>query len=259
MGGLLDFLYLAQLPSQMADMISYLKCSLLMFHENMDIFMDLGIWDHFNVPKIHSLLYYSSSICLFGTADNYNTEQTEWLHIDFVKNAYCLTNHKDKYPQITMWLECCEKVQQLAICIKSQQQQQHFPASALYQRAISMSPQPGMCYLKMTQHLTIWRVSFEDIIYNYGAIIPSCSTTTTTSSEEPAYPGLFTSSFNAVWPGLCLGHPFLSSSSSKSLHSRRTWCPCWCGFLQYLSGPWYGPQGLFVCGSYLLCTPTTVC
>ncbi|KAI9455716.1 hypothetical protein BJY52DRAFT_1204941 [Lactarius psammicola] len=33
-------------------------------------------------------------------ADNYNTEQAERLHIDFTKNAYRATNHKDEYPQM---------------------------------------------------------------------------------------------------------------------------------------------------------------
>ena len=127
------------------------------------------MWDHFNVPKIHSLLHYSLSICLFGTADNYNTEQTEQLHINFVKNTYCSTNHKGEYPQMTTWLERHEKVQQHVICIKLQQQQ-YIPASALHQRPISMPPQPITHYLKMTQNPTLWRVLFEDIVCNYGAI-----------------------------------------------------------------------------------------
>ena len=94
--GLLDFLYLAQLPSQTTDTIVCLDHLLATFHENKDVFMDLGVQCHFNVPKIHSLLHYSSSICLFGTTDNYNTEQTEWLHINFTKDAYRAMNHKDE-------------------------------------------------------------------------------------------------------------------------------------------------------------------
>jgi len=77
MRGLLDFLYLAQLPSQTTDMIARLEGSLVAFHANKDVFVDLGVRDGFNVPKIHSLLHYGQSICLFGTTDNYNTEQTE--------------------------------------------------------------------------------------------------------------------------------------------------------------------------------------
>ena len=110
--------------------------------------MDLGVQDHFNILKIHSLLHYSSSIHIFSTTNNYNTEQTEQLHIDFVKNAYCSTNHKDEYPQMTTWMEHCKKIQQHMVCIKFLQQQQ--PASAPHQRPIGIPPQPSLCYLKMT-------------------------------------------------------------------------------------------------------------
>jgi len=43
--------------------------------------------------------------------DNYNMEQSKHLHIDMVKDAYCVTNHKDKYSQMMIWLECWEKVE----------------------------------------------------------------------------------------------------------------------------------------------------
>jgi hypothetical protein len=147
--GLLDFLYLAQLPSQTTDTISRLERSLVAFHENKEVFIDLGVRDHFNVPKIHSLLHYSSSIVLFGTTDNYNTEHTERLHIDFTKDAYRATNHKDEYNQMTTWLERREKLQQHATSIKWRQQQ-HLPATTLPQRPLGTPPQPGTQYLKMT-------------------------------------------------------------------------------------------------------------
>jgi hypothetical protein len=67
------------------------------FHNNKAVFINLGIWENFNIPKLHSLLHYASSICLFGTIDNYNTEQLECLHIDLAKEAYHATNRKDEY------------------------------------------------------------------------------------------------------------------------------------------------------------------
>ncbi|KAH9056273.1 hypothetical protein EDB87DRAFT_1545019, partial [Lactarius vividus] len=79
-------------------------------HNNKAVFVDLGVCEHFNIPKLHSLMHYSPSIALFGTTDNYNTEQTERLHIDFTKDAYHATNHKDEYPQMTLWLERREKL-----------------------------------------------------------------------------------------------------------------------------------------------------
>ncbi|KAH9008028.1 hypothetical protein EDB84DRAFT_1591271 [Lactarius hengduanensis] len=111
------------LPSQTTNTVACLDLSLAQFHDNKAVFVDLGVCEHFNIPKLHSLMHYSTLIALFGTTDNYNTEQTERFHIDFTKDAYRATNHKDEYPQMTTWLEHCEKVLKHAAFIKWQQQQ----------------------------------------------------------------------------------------------------------------------------------------
>ena len=108
---ILDFLYLAQYTSHTNETLHQLQDSLAEFHNNKLIFIDLGIQEHFNIPKLHSLSHYDSSIRLFGTTDNYNTEQSERLHIDMAKDAYRATNHKDEYTQMTIWLERREKIE----------------------------------------------------------------------------------------------------------------------------------------------------
>jgi hypothetical protein len=118
---LLDFLYLAQFTSHTSETIHRLQDSLAAFHNNKAIFVDLGVRDHFNIPKLHSLTHYESSIRLFGTMDNYNTEQSERLHIDMAKDAYCVTNHKDEYSQMMNWLERREKVERHAAFINWRQ------------------------------------------------------------------------------------------------------------------------------------------
>ncbi|KAI0250409.1 hypothetical protein BJV78DRAFT_1283211 [Lactifluus subvellereus] len=85
---LLDFLYLAQFPTHTTATLVHLADALTRFHENKEIFIDLGTCKQFNFPKLHSLLHYQMSITLFGTTDSYDTEQTERLHIDFTKDAY---------------------------------------------------------------------------------------------------------------------------------------------------------------------------
>ena len=107
---LLDFLYLSQYPVHTSDTLSNLADALQRFHANKDIFIDLGIRDHFKIPKFHSYEHYVASIKLFGTTDNYNTQATERLHIDYAKEAYRATNTKDEYPQMTLWLERREKL-----------------------------------------------------------------------------------------------------------------------------------------------------
>jgi len=85
-------------------------------------------------------MHYGPSITLFGMTDNYNTEQTEHLHIDFTKEAYCATNHKDELPQMTTWLCWHEKVQQHLALVRLHQEpdQQHGPSV----KTIG-PPQPG--------------------------------------------------------------------------------------------------------------------
>ncbi|KAL1941438.1 hypothetical protein VTO73DRAFT_7255 [Trametes versicolor] len=107
---LLDFLYLAQYPAHTGDTLDLLKGALQRFHDNKSVFVDLGIRAHFKIPKIHSLDHYIRCIELFGTTDNYDTQYTERLHIDFTKDAYRSTNRKDEFPQMTLWLERREKV-----------------------------------------------------------------------------------------------------------------------------------------------------
>jgi hypothetical protein len=108
--GILDFLYLAQLPSHTEETLNNMSAALNTFHVNKSIFAELHIRDDFNFPKLHSLLHYSSSIRLFGTTDNYNTEHTEHLHIDLAKDAYATTNHKDELAQMVVWLKRKEKI-----------------------------------------------------------------------------------------------------------------------------------------------------
>src|SRR5712672_2288422 len=163
---LLDMLYLAQFPSHTMETLQCLEDSLELFHRNKSVFVDLGVRKHFNIPKLHSLTHYQSSITLFGTMDNYNMEQSEHLHIDFAKEAYCATNCRDEYPQMTTWLEHQEKVQQHHLVIQGREQASH--------RHNSGGPIGPPCisthYLKMAQNPTIKAVSFDDLAKKYGAV-----------------------------------------------------------------------------------------
>jgi hypothetical protein len=98
-------IHLAQYPVYTTVTLQNLNDALQWFHNNKEIFIDLGIYTTFNLPKLHFSSHYIYLITLFDTTDNYNTEYTKWLHIDLAKNVYRATNHRDKYPQMTLWLE----------------------------------------------------------------------------------------------------------------------------------------------------------
>ena len=166
---LLDFLYLAQFPSHTTTTMARLEDALTRFHTNKDVFVDLGVRKHFNLPKIHSLIHYSASIRLFGTTDNYNTEQTERLHIDLTKDAYRATNHKDEYSQMTTWLERREKVQVHYSFIKWRLRCNQALASVPTAKPIG-PPRPATRSLKMARNPTRKAVSFDDLAHKYGAV-----------------------------------------------------------------------------------------
>jgi len=109
---IMDFLYYSQYPIHTNTTLALMRDALNRFHTNKGIFVDLGVRDHFNIPKVHFLRHYVDLITLFGTTDNFNTQYTERLHIDYAKDAYAATNKKDEYTQMTMWLERKEKIQQ---------------------------------------------------------------------------------------------------------------------------------------------------
>ncbi|KAF8327509.1 hypothetical protein F5887DRAFT_898748 [Amanita rubescens] len=161
---LLDFMYIAQLPVISTQNLILMRTALDTFHANKSIFVDLGIRDNFNIPKLHACLHYAASIRLFGTTDNYNTQSTERLHIDFTKEAFRASNMRDEFPQMTTWLERREKVHEYDEYIRWQEQ------GNSYQPPPSRSPllQPRR-HIKMTRYPSVRAVSIADLIGQYGA------------------------------------------------------------------------------------------
>ncbi|KAF9237171.1 hypothetical protein BU15DRAFT_49017 [Melanogaster broomeanus] len=102
--GVLDFIYYAQYQSHTEATLRKMDEALKRFHQNKAVFMDLGIRSDFNIPKIHSMIHYTTSIRLFGSADGFNTELPERLHIDLAKRAYRASNQRDYVIQMTKWL-----------------------------------------------------------------------------------------------------------------------------------------------------------
>ena len=102
---LLDFIYYSQFQLHTSKSIEKLEKCLKTFHENKQNFVELGIRKHFNIPKLHAIQHYAEGIRSFGSADGYNTESPERLHIDLTKAGYYASNHHDYTEQMTAWLQ----------------------------------------------------------------------------------------------------------------------------------------------------------
>ncbi|KAK0421534.1 hypothetical protein EV421DRAFT_2069709 [Armillaria borealis] len=105
-----DFIYFASLHSHTSTTLSSLSRALDDFHQYKDVFIELEVRDHFNIPKIHAMDHYVHLIRQFGSADGFNTESPERLHIDYAKDAYRASNKRDYIAQMTTWLRRQEAV-----------------------------------------------------------------------------------------------------------------------------------------------------
>ncbi|KAG0692556.1 hypothetical protein DFH29DRAFT_882303 [Suillus ampliporus] len=109
---IIDFIFYVQFHSHTSQSLEALQSALDEFHRHKEIFIQLEVREDFNIPKMHSMQHYVTSIKSRGSADGFNTEFPERLHIDFAKNAYRATNRKDYVAQMTKWLAHQEAVGQ---------------------------------------------------------------------------------------------------------------------------------------------------
>ena len=101
---LLNFIYLAHYEMHTDETLRQLEQSWEKFTAAKRIFLNKGIRKNFEIPKIHSMQHYVEMIRSHGTADGYNTEASERLHIDYAKVAYESSNKRDYIPQMKEWL-----------------------------------------------------------------------------------------------------------------------------------------------------------
>jgi hypothetical protein len=118
---LLDFLTLAQLPSQTEETLAAFTEAYNRFHELKGVWLKNGarrgekdVMQHFNIPKLHTAKHMAEQILAKGTADNFSTETIEHLHMDS-KQAYPATNKKEWEEQIIRWLARHEKLQEFGL------------------------------------------------------------------------------------------------------------------------------------------------
>ena len=131
------------------------------FHNNKDIFVELGIRADFDINKLHYAIHYRLMIERFGSTDNYNTEHTERLHIPFAKDAFEATNFKNEYPQMAIFVERKEKILEHTRYVNWY--------LAGQPSLLSIIPTETPVNPKMTKHATQKSVSLHDIVTHYEA------------------------------------------------------------------------------------------
>ncbi|PPQ83323.1 hypothetical protein CVT26_015163 [Gymnopilus dilepis] len=170
----LDFISLAKYPIHTTETLDELDHAFRAFHDNREVFISQGVRAHFNIPKLHTIGHYRELIEFYGTADNFNTEYTERLHIDVAKDAYEATNFKDEFPQMTLWLSRKERVLQHGNYVRRQFGTSSNTPLHIQKPLPSLIPQRR---LRMAKHPTHRAVPLTDICTKYGAtsFIPALS------------------------------------------------------------------------------------
>ncbi|GJE90519.1 hypothetical protein PsYK624_066590 [Phanerochaete sordida] len=107
---ILDFIYYAHFEIHTSESLANLEAAWRTFHRSKQVFIDLGVRDNFDFAKLHSLGHYLRAILRLGSADGYNTEGPERLHIDFAKLGYRASNRKEFIRQMARWLDRREAV-----------------------------------------------------------------------------------------------------------------------------------------------------
>lgn len=107
---LLDFIYLAHYPAHTTSTLEEMRAALVAFHENKEVFIKLGIREHFNITKLHWLDHYIPSIVNLGSSLAYSTDAPERLHTDYAKKGYRASDRRNYVKQMVNWLTRREKV-----------------------------------------------------------------------------------------------------------------------------------------------------
>ncbi|KAI6094678.1 hypothetical protein EDD16DRAFT_1683229, partial [Pisolithus croceorrhizus] len=157
---LLDFIYYAQLQQHTDTTLIAMEESLKSFHEHKHVLIELELREDFNMLKIHSMQHYISSIRALGSADGYNTEYPERLHINYAKDGYRASNKCDYMEQMALWLQCQEAV--------------HYKSAYLAWRKSqdgnSDFEMPPQVHYKVAKTPPRHQVSIDHIECDYGAI-----------------------------------------------------------------------------------------
>ena len=108
---ILDFIHYAHFETHTDHSLRRLEDAWNRFHANKDEFVKQEVQTHFNIPKVHAMQHYVHMIRSHGTADGFNTEASERLHIDFAKHAYAASNQKNYITQMKTWLARREAIE----------------------------------------------------------------------------------------------------------------------------------------------------
>jgi len=81
------------------------------FHLEQEIFKDVGVHEHFSLPRQHFMVHYCTLIEMFGVPNGLCSSITESRHIKAVKEPWC---HSNRYKALGQMLLTNQRLDKLA-------------------------------------------------------------------------------------------------------------------------------------------------
>jgi hypothetical protein len=111
---LLDHMYRAHAARMTEDELVEMEAAWEEFHRLKDCLVTAGALtsvESFNrISKLHTVLHWPRSIRELGTADGYNSEAPEHLHIEYAKEPWRCSNKVDAIPQMIQFMQRQEAI-----------------------------------------------------------------------------------------------------------------------------------------------------
>lgn len=106
----LDFCYLVRRSQIDETVLAQIDDAVDRFHQERQIFIDLGIRDDFLLPRQHSLVHYRHLIQLFGAPNGLCSSITESKHIKAVKEPYRRSSRNEPLGEMILTNQRLEKL-----------------------------------------------------------------------------------------------------------------------------------------------------
>ena len=158
---LLDFRYLAEVPSFTTQSIKSIASTLQEFHDHKEAILDQGIRSNWHIPKLQLLQSIVLSISQSGAVMQWSADVTEHAHISEIKIPARSGNNQNYYSQIMChlnWLDCQDHVQLWLLIWSKDRLVQTYSCSTDPTRTLHTIPGPGLAsctYHPLSPYLTL--------------------------------------------------------------------------------------------------------
>jgi hypothetical protein len=110
MSAFTEVCYLARRSQIDETTLKLINAAIERFHHERKIFIEVGVREDFCLPQQHSLMHYSSLICLFGTPNGICSSITESKHIQAVKKPWRCSSHNQPLGQMLLTNQRLDKL-----------------------------------------------------------------------------------------------------------------------------------------------------